>query len=109
MWRQVYFFFIVFLSRLSPVFPFPLVSYALGVCNVPLSSYTLATFLGLLPGCAAYCYMGESIGTAASQEGPGESSVGLWVSIAGTIASIGAISWKANQILNSADTNVRED
>lgn len=52
---------IVFLVRLSPVFPFTLLNYVLGVSAVRPASYVLASFLGMLPGTFLYV----SIGVAA--------------------------------------------
>ncbi|MBW2258469.1 MAG: TVP38/TMEM64 family protein [Deltaproteobacteria bacterium] len=41
---------IVGLLRLSPVFPFVLLNYALGLTGVKTRHYVLASFLGMLPG-----------------------------------------------------------
>jgi uncharacterized membrane protein YdjX (TVP38/TMEM64 family) len=49
---------IIILSRLSPVFPFPILSYILGVTSISFWKYSLGTAIGLLPGVIAYCYMG---------------------------------------------------
>jgi uncharacterized membrane protein YdjX (TVP38/TMEM64 family) len=49
---------IIFLSRLSPVFPFAMTSFMFGVCPVSIRDYTLATALGLIPGVVMYCWMG---------------------------------------------------
>jgi uncharacterized membrane protein YdjX (TVP38/TMEM64 family) len=55
---------IVFLLRLSPIIPFNLLNYALGVTRVPFSTYVLASFLGMLPGTFLYV----SLGAAATSE-----------------------------------------
>ena len=41
---------IVLLLRLSPIFPFTLLNYALGLTRVRLRDYVLASFIGMLPG-----------------------------------------------------------
>ncbi len=51
-WRFVAF------VRLVPLFPFNLLNYALGLTPIRLLSYALATFVFMLPGAAAYTYVG---------------------------------------------------
>ena len=48
---------IVFLLRLSPVFPFNLLNYALGLTQVRLVDYVIAS-LGMLPGTLLYVHLG---------------------------------------------------
>lgn len=57
---------IVFLSRLSPFFPFVLINYAFGLTNVPLKHYIAATWLGILPSTVMYVYLGSLAGDLAS-------------------------------------------
>ena len=52
---------IVFLLRLSPVFPFNLLNYALGLTNVRLWQYVLASWVGMLPGTLMYVYLGSAL------------------------------------------------
>lgn len=52
-------FLIVFLLRLSPIFPFNLLNYSLGLTNVSLSRYALASWIGMLPGTLMYVYLGS--------------------------------------------------
>ena len=52
---------IVFLLRLSPVFPFNLLNYALGLTNVRLWQYVLASWIGMLPGTLMYVYLGSAL------------------------------------------------
>ena len=51
---------VVLLSRLSPVFPFTLFNYFLGLTNVGVSSYVLANLIGMLPGSFLYVYFGAT-------------------------------------------------
>lgn len=53
---------IVGLVRLSPVFPFTLLNYGLGVTNVKVRDYVLASFLGMLPGTLLFVYLGHAVG-----------------------------------------------
>ena len=56
---------IVFLTRLSPVFPFNLLNYAYGLTKIPLGKYTLASWVGMMPGTLLYVYVGALAGTVA--------------------------------------------
>ncbi|MBX7072295.1 MAG: TVP38/TMEM64 family protein [Pirellulales bacterium] len=51
---------IVFLMRLSPVFPYNVLNYALGVTRIPASRYILGSWLGMLPGTIMYVYLGTA-------------------------------------------------
>lgn len=53
---------IVLLMRLSPVFPFTLLNYVLGVTQVSLRDY-LAGFVGMIPGTLMYVYLGAALGS----------------------------------------------
>jgi len=59
---------LVFLLRLSPVFPFNLLNYALGLTRVKFSDYLLASF-GMLPGTLLYVYYGRLAGDVAALAG----------------------------------------
>jgi uncharacterized membrane protein YdjX (TVP38/TMEM64 family) len=50
---------IVGLLRLSPLFPFSLLNYALGLTRVRLPHYVLASWIGMMPGTVAYVYVGS--------------------------------------------------
>jgi uncharacterized membrane protein YdjX (TVP38/TMEM64 family) len=59
---------IVFLVRLSPVFPFTYINYAFGLTGVRTLPYVLASFFGMIPGTFAYVYLGSAAAGAASGE-----------------------------------------
>jgi uncharacterized membrane protein YdjX (TVP38/TMEM64 family) len=59
---------IVFLLRLSPVFPFNLLNYALGLTRVTFVDYAIAAF-GMLPGTLLYVYSGKVAGDLAAAAG----------------------------------------
>jgi uncharacterized membrane protein YdjX (TVP38/TMEM64 family) len=59
---------IVFLLRLSPVFPFVLLNYALGLTRVRLADYVPAG-IGMLPGTLLYVYLGRVAGDVAAATG----------------------------------------
>lgn len=69
---------IVLLLRLSPVFPYSLTNYALGLTRIGLGKYALASFLGMLPGTVLYVYLGSLV-TSASQLARGKTpDAGPW-------------------------------
>lgn len=49
---------IVFLTRLSPIFPFNFQNYAYGLTSVRFWHYTLASWIGMIPGTFLYVYFG---------------------------------------------------
>jgi len=66
---------IVFLLRLSPIFPFNLLNYGLGLTRVRLVDYVIAG-VGMLPGTLLYVYLGSAAGQAVAAAGgaaPGRS------------------------------------
>jgi uncharacterized membrane protein YdjX (TVP38/TMEM64 family) len=85
---------IVFLLRLSPIFPFNLLNYGLGLTRVRLVDYVIAG-IGMLPGTLLYVYLGSAAGQAVAAAGgaaPGRSpaewtlfGVGLAATLAVTL------------------------
>lgn len=81
---------IVFLTRLSPVFPFNLLNYAYGLTTVPFWKYALASWIGMFPGTVLYIYIGSTIGSLADlatgnvQGGTAQTTL-KWVGFAVTI------------------------
>lgn len=51
-------FMIVFLIRLSPIFPFNLTNYGLGLTGIRFRDYFFASWIGMLPGTVLYVYIG---------------------------------------------------
>jgi uncharacterized membrane protein YdjX (TVP38/TMEM64 family) len=56
---------IVFWTRLSPVMPFSLINYSLGLTKISAWQFLLATTLGSVPAIAAYVYFGTLAGNLA--------------------------------------------
>jgi len=56
---------LVLLLRLSPVVPFNLLNYALGLTRVRLRDYLLASVVGMFPGTLLYVYLGSLVTSAA--------------------------------------------
>jgi uncharacterized membrane protein YdjX (TVP38/TMEM64 family) len=53
---------ILLLSRISPVVPHSVVSYACGLTKLSLGKFSLASWLGFIPISAAYSYAGAFLG-----------------------------------------------
>src|SRR5258707_923078 len=78
---------IVFLTRLSPVFPFTLLNYAFGLTRVRLSHYVLASWIGMMPGTVMYVYLGSLVNIGAGNR---HRTVGEWALYGvGLLATIG--------------------
>lgn len=84
---------IVFLTRLSPVFPFNLLNYAFGITQVSLKDYCLGS-IGMIPGTVMYVYLGSIAcecaleGTAIQSTNP-QAEAAKWVlRVLGLIATV---------------------
>ena len=81
---------VVFLLRLSPLFPFNLLNYALGLTRVRFRDY-LAASIGMLPASFLYVYYGKAIGSLAAIAGGAESQRGseYWIFLGvGLVATV---------------------
>lgn len=98
---------IVLLLRLSPVLPFSVLNYALGLTRVRLGHYVLGSFIGMLPATFLYVYLGSLVTTAASL-GATEASGGTarqaiyWGGLAATILVTIVMTRLARRALKSA-------
>jgi uncharacterized membrane protein YdjX (TVP38/TMEM64 family) len=80
---------IVLLARLSPLIPFNVLNYTLGITAVRLRDYILASWIGMLPATVLYVYIGtlaNDLTAIASIRQGGLAVQGLW--IAGFVATI---------------------
>lgn len=50
---------LVFLLRLSPMLPFPLLNYVFGLTLIPYRHFALATFIGMMPVTFMWTYLGS--------------------------------------------------
>ena len=81
---------LVLLLRLSPVFPFNLLNYALGLTSIRFVDYVVAS-IGMLPGTFLYVYYGKLVGDLAALAGGAavEKGVGYYVIlVVGLLATI---------------------
>jgi uncharacterized membrane protein YdjX (TVP38/TMEM64 family) len=99
---------IVLLLRLSPVFPFNFLNYALGLTKVSLSDYALASLIGMIPGGLMYVYIGSVAGSLASVaagnvEGGLAGQIFKWVGLAFTILATVFVTRIARRSLKEAE------
>jgi uncharacterized membrane protein YdjX (TVP38/TMEM64 family) len=98
---------IVLLLRLSPIVPFNLLNYALGLTRTRLRDYVLASFLGMLPGTVLYVYLGSAV-TSGSELLAGRPAAGplgqvlYWGGLAATIAATVLVTRTAQRALHRA-------
>jgi uncharacterized membrane protein YdjX (TVP38/TMEM64 family) len=84
---------LVLLLRLSPLFPFNVLNYALSLSTVRLSHYVVASAVGMLPGTALYVYLGSLATTAAELTTAGGRSGGVATVVygAGLVATLAVV------------------
>ncbi|WOD37454.1 TVP38/TMEM64 family protein [Nodosilinea sp. E11] len=83
---------LIFLLRLSPVFPFNLLNYSLGLSQISLKDYVIGS-VGMLPGTIMYVYLGSLVGNLAtlgadSSQPPEAVTVQWIIRIVGLIATV---------------------
>lgn len=90
---------IVFLARLSPVFPFNLLNYALGLTRVSLAGYVLSSWVGMMPGTVVYVYLGSLARESAVGR---ERSPAEWALYAIGLAATLAVTWLVARLARRA-------
>jgi uncharacterized membrane protein YdjX (TVP38/TMEM64 family) len=94
---------IVFLLRLSPVFPFNLLNYALGLTQVRTLDYVVAS-IGMLPGTLLYVYAGKLVGDVAAVAGGAspERGAGYWTVLVIGLGATAAVTWIVTRLARRA-------
>ena len=85
---------IVLLLRLSPLFPFNVLNYTLGLTRVRLRDFVLASWIGMLPGTALYVYIGSLVTSAsdlASGTHPSSGAAGRVLLVVGLVATLAVV------------------
>jgi uncharacterized membrane protein YdjX (TVP38/TMEM64 family) len=72
--------------RLVPLFPFVLINLASALAPIPLSTYVLATAIGIVPGTFIYVNLGQAVGRIDSIEGLVSPEVLLALALLGLLA-----------------------
>jgi uncharacterized membrane protein YdjX (TVP38/TMEM64 family) len=99
---------IVLLCRLSPIFPFILLNYFLGLTSVRTGAYVLGNLLGMVPANFVFVYVGATA-HAAVAAGPAELSLGFYqqaikyVGLLATVAAFTVITRMARRALRDAE------
>ncbi len=104
---------IVFLLRLSPLFPFNLLNYALGITQVSLRDYILGS-LGMIPATILYVYIGSLAGNVAMLGMPQpidpQAQLGKWaLQIVGFVATIGVTIYITKVAKTALDDSLNEN
>ena len=95
---------VVFLMRLSPILPFPLLSYIFGVTQIDVNLYITGTLIGMIPSTFLETYLGQemaSLSEALHNPQP-ESTYWLILVSFATLFSLVFVSFLAHRALNSA-------
>jgi uncharacterized membrane protein YdjX (TVP38/TMEM64 family) len=96
---------VVLLLRLSPIIPFTLLNYALGLTRVRFGTYVLASFLGMLPGTFLYVDLGSAATSAAglSQHAGGSAGrAAFWAGVVATLVAVAILTRIARRALGQA-------
>lgn len=96
---------IVLLLRLSPLFPFTLLNYALSLTKIEFAPYVLASWAGMLPGTVAYVALGGA-GKAAAETAAGGGAGPLQLALYAVGA--GATLWATALISKAASKALEE-
>jgi pyruvate/2-oxoglutarate dehydrogenase complex dihydrolipoamide dehydrogenase (E3) component/uncharacterized membrane protein YdjX (TVP38/TMEM64 family) len=97
----------VLLTRLSPVFPFVLLNYLIGLTAVRTGSYALANLLGMLPATFLFVYIGAAARDAIA--GQADTSAGFYqqllkyVGLLATVAVVVVVTRIARKALREAE------
>jgi len=78
---------VIFLLRVSPIFPFAIANYLYGLTSVDVKSYFLGTVLGFLPGTLGIVAFGQ-IGKDLLKQGPTAIPMWGWAAIIIAVAGI---------------------
>ncbi len=100
---------LILLLRLSPVIPFNLLNYALGLSDVPLGRYVVGSFVGMLPGTWLYVYLGSLATSAAglTEAGGRAGFARLTLAAVGLIATIVAVVFITRTARHALDVELK--
>ena len=98
-------FVIVFLTRLSPLFPFNIINYGLALTSVRFRDYFFASWIGMLPVTILYVYIGSVAKdltelTSGGVQGGMAGRVLLFAGLAATVLLTILVTRKATRVLS---------
>jgi uncharacterized membrane protein YdjX (TVP38/TMEM64 family) len=102
---------IVFLLRCSPISPFSILNYALGLTRVRFRHYALGSVLGTVPGTLLYVCAGSTAASAADllahcrQPGGVTGRIFLWAGLAATVIGVALVARYAKRELRDITQN----
>ncbi len=79
---------LVLLLRFSPVFPFPLLNYALGLTHIPLKGFFIATHIGMIPITFMWTYVGDVGAELAGLDGQEPGHLGTTKIVLGIVGAV---------------------
>jgi uncharacterized membrane protein YdjX (TVP38/TMEM64 family) len=102
---------LILLLRLSPVIPFNLLNYVLGLSDAQLGRYVVASFIGMLPGTWLYVYLGSLATTAAGLTDVSQHAgrARLILTIIGLIATVIAVFFVTKAARRALDDELKRD
>ena len=100
---------IVLLLRLSPIFPYNLLNYALGLTRVSFVDYLIAS-LGMIPGIFLYVYIGRVVGDVAAlaAEAGAQRPPGYYVLLVAGLAATVLVTWYVTRLARRALREVEQ-
>jgi len=104
---------LILLLRLSPVIPFNILNYALGLSDAKVGRYVVASFIGMLPGTWMYVYLGSLATTAAgltdASRGGGPQRLALTLAgLAATVIVVVLVTRSAQRALEEELTKIHD-
>lgn len=96
----------VLLLRLSPLLPFSISNYLYGITSVDLLQYSIASWLGMLPGTIAYVSAGAAVGALSDLSNGVPTQVNAWLLAIGVLATVAVLvtfGRVAAQVVTSAE------
>lgn len=98
---------IIFLLRLSPAMPFALTNFLMASARVPVKSFIVGTFFGMLPRSSAVVFVGAGLSELSFTD-PQEAWL-IVFGIVATIISVAFVSYVAKKALARVTTPVSSD
>ncbi len=101
---------IVVLTRLSPIFPFNLLNYSLGLTRVSLRDYCVGC-VGMIPGTVLYVYLGSlagSLATLGSGQTPSNPALEWTLRVVGFLATLGVTLYVTRLARQALQTKISE-